>query len=135
MIDLGQTLFRKHYFFQKIELHQILINPRIKGYPPIFLLCREKRGSKHYEFIVGMNFERLNELLMKIPESQKRLDLSAEIAKYLIPKECTAEISVPQVVGKAIVLTDLDLFTRVRRFNLDPDDVKNALYYFQVLEG
>jgi len=134
MIDLGQTLFRKHYFFQRFEIHQILLNPKVGGYPPLFLLCRERRGKQLCEFIIGLDFSKFNDLLMQISEGEKRIDLAEAVAEQLIESKPSAELSVSYITGKPLVVSDLDLFTRVRRFLADPKDAKNALYYFQVVE-
>jgi hypothetical protein len=134
MIDLGQSLYRKNYFFQKFLIHQLLINPKVKGYPPIFLICRDRLGEKRCEFIIGLTFEQLNQILMQAVDNEERILIAEKIGDFLMSKKKSAEISISKLLGKPLTLQGLDLSTRVRKFQVETDREDRALYYFQLLE-
>jgi len=134
MIDLGQSLYRKNYFFQKFVVHQLLINPKVKGYPPIFLICRDRLGEKRYEFIIGLNLEQLNQLLMQAVANAERMTIAEKISDFLMSTRQTAEISVPHLLGSPLALQGLDISTRVCKFQMEPDRDDQALYYFELIE-
>jgi len=135
MIDLGHSLYRKNYFFQKFLVHQLLVNPKTKGYPPIFLICRDRLGEKRCEFIVGLTFVQLNQLLMQAVNNEDRMDIAEKISDFLISTKKSAEISIPNLLGKPLALQGLDLSTRVRKFQIEPEQESRALYYFQLIEN
>ncbi len=134
MIDLGQSLYRKNYFFQKFLIHQLLINPKVRGYPPIFLICRDRLGEKRCEFIIGLTFEQLNQILMQAVDNEERILIAEKIGDFLMSEKKSAEISIPKLLGKPLTLQGLDLSTRVRKFQVETDQEERALYYFQLLE-
>jgi hypothetical protein len=134
MIDLGHSLYRKNYFFQKFLIHQLLINPKVKGYPPIFLICRNRLGEKRCEFIIGLTFEQLNQILMQAVDNEERNAIAEKISDFLMSEKKSAEISIPKLLGKPLALQGLDLSTRVRKFQAEPEREDRALYYFQLLE-
>lgn len=134
MIDLGHSLYRKNYFFQKFHVHQLLINPKVKGYPPIFLICRDRLGGKRCEFIIGLTFEQFNQILMRAVENNMRISIAEKIADFLISSKKSSEISISKLLGNPLVLEGLDLSTRVRKFTVEPEREDRSLYYFQLLE-
>jgi hypothetical protein len=134
MIDLGHSLYCKNYFFQKFLVHQLLINPKVEGYPPIFLICRDRLGEKRCEFIIGLTFDQLNQILMQAVENDARILMAEKIADFLMSTMKSAEISIPHLLGKPLALQGLDLSTRVRKFQVEPECEDRALYYFQLLE-
>ncbi|MGB6036324.1 MAG: hypothetical protein WBG42_08645 [Cryomorphaceae bacterium] len=134
MIDLGHSLYRKNYFFQKFLVHQLLINPQVEGYPPIFLICRDRLGEKRCEFIIGLTFEQLNQILMQAVDNEERNLIAEKIGDFLMSTKKSAEISIPKLLGKPLALQGLDLSTRVRKFQTEPEREDKALYYFQLLE-
>lgn len=133
MLDLGQALYRKNYYFQKFLVYQLMINPKVKGYPPIFLICRDRLGAIRCEFVIGLSFAQLNELLMGAVENNDRMSIAEKIGDFLLSKEKAAEISLAPLLGKPLSLEGLDLFARVRKFQVEPDREDRALYYFQLL--
>lgn len=134
MIDLGHSLYLKKYFFQKFLVHQLLINPKVKGYPPIFLICRDRLGEKRCEFIIGLTFEQFNQLLMQAVDNSDRISIAEKIGDFLMSNKKSAEFSVPKLLGEPLALEGLDLSTRVRKFKVEPERDDRALYYFQLLE-
>lgn len=134
MIDLGHSFYRKNYSFQKILVHQLLINPQVEGYPPIFLICRDRLGEKPCEFIIGLTFEQLNQILMQAIDNDERITISEKIGDFLMSEKKSAEISILKLLGKPLTLQGLDLSTRVRKFHAEPNREDRALYYFQLLE-
>lgn len=134
MIDLGYSLYRKNYFFQKFLIHQLLINPKVKGYPPIFLICRDRLGGKRCEFIIGLTFEQLNQILMQAVDNEERNAIAEKIGDFLMSTKKSAEISLPKLLGNPLTLQDLDLSTRIRKFQVEPGRDDCALYYFQLIE-
>jgi hypothetical protein len=134
MIDLGYSLYRKNYFFQKFLVHQLLINPKVKGYPPIFLICRDRLGERPYEFIIGLTFEQLNQILMQAVDNKERITISEKIGDFLMTTNKSLEISIPKLLGTPLTLQGLDLSTRVRKFQVEDNCRDRALYYFQLLE-
>jgi hypothetical protein len=133
MIDLGQTFYeQKQYFFNDLSVHQIVINPSIKGYPPVFMLCKEQRGTKWCEYILGANFVQLNKLLMTAMDNSTRLCLAERLAESLMPKKTTDNISVKKLLGRPLRLRGLDMTTILHRFNSETGT--SPLYYFQLTE-
>ncbi|MCZ4409516.1 hypothetical protein O3Q51_11895 [Cryomorphaceae bacterium 1068] len=134
MIDLGYSLYRKNYFFQQFLVHQLLINPKVKGYPPIFLICRDRLGEKRCEFIIGLTFEQFNQILMVAVDNKERNSIAEKMGDFLMSTKKFAEISIPKLLGKPLTLQGLDFSTRIRKFQVEPGREDRALYYFQLLE-
>jgi len=134
MLDLGRSLYFKNYSFHKFLVHQLLINPRVKGYPPIFLICRERIGEKCCEFILGLSFVQLNLLLMQAVDNEYRIAIAEKLGDFLISKRQSAELSIPNLLGKPLLIQGLDLSTHVRKFEVEPCKEDQALYYFEVVE-
>ncbi len=133
MIDLGQTFYeQKKFFFNDLSVHQIIINPSIKGYPPIFMLCQEHRGKRLVEYVLGATFLQLNKLLMRVVDNNTRLLLAERLADSLIPNKTTDTIQVKKVLGHPLRLSGLDMTTILHRFHSDPNEKVAPLYYFQL---
>jgi hypothetical protein len=134
MIDLGQTFFeQRRHFFDQLSVHQIIINPNVKGYPPIFMLCKEVRGSKPCEYVLGSSYRQVNQLLMKKTDNNSRLLIAEKLAMAIIEHKKTETISMPELLGKPLELNAVDATTRLRKFASEPDCDK-PLYFFQLTE-
>lgn len=135
MIDLGQTFFEENrHFFSDLSVHQIIVNPSLKGYPPVFLLCREIRGKKDCEYILAATFLQLNKLLMNAVDNRRRLLLAERLAEALIPGCKTDNIDVAKLIGGPLRISGLDMTTRLRKFFCDIPEETPPLYYFQLTE-
>lgn len=133
MKDLGQTFYeQKQFFFNDLSVHQIIINPSIKGYPPIFMLCQEQRGKQLFEYVLGATFFQLNKLLMRVVDNNTRLLLAERLAESLIPNRPTDTIAVKEVIGHSLRLSGLEMTTTLHRFQSDPKEKIMPLYYFQL---
>ncbi len=134
MIDLGQVFFeQRQHFFNDLSVHQIIINPNVKGYPPIFMLCKEVRGSKPCEYVLGTSFLQMNHLLMRKVENHSRILIAERLATAIIEHKKTETISMPELLGKPLELNAVDATTRLRRFESEPQSDK-PLYFFQLTE-
>jgi len=133
-MDLGHLLYRKNYYFSKFSVHQLLVNPQVKGYPPIFLICRDQHGHQRCEYIIGLNFNQLNALLMQSIENHHRLIIAEKLSDFLLSDKKTAEFSIQSLLGMTLVIDGLDLQTRVRKFQTEPSSKDRALYYFQPID-
>ena len=104
------------------------------GYPPIFLICRDRRGERRCEFIIGLTFEQLNQILMHAIDNEERNLIAEKIGDFLMSAKKSAEISIANLLGSPLTLQGLDLSTRIRKFEAEPHREDQALYYFQLLE-
>jgi len=135
MQDIGQNFYEeKAYYFNQISVAKIIINPSVRGYPPLFMVCSGNFGSKKATYILAMNFLQLNKLLMKSVENSTRLILAETLTDFLIPGDRSGEICIRKVLGEILTITNLDLTTQVHRFNSDSPAVDEPLYYFQLIE-
>lgn len=135
MRDIGQNFYEeKAYYFNQISVSRIIINPSVRGYPPLFMVCSGNFGSKSAYYILAMSFLQLNKLLMKSVENSTRLILAEKLTDFLIPGDRSGEICVRKTLGEALTITNLDITTRVHRFNSDANTVDDPLYYFQLTE-
>lgn len=135
MIDLGKSLYEdRQHFFNRIDVCRIIVNPVIKGYPPIFLICKDKRGKETVEYVIGITFEQMNNLLMHIPNSDQRICIAEELAQSLIPKPGTYEFSMRKCFGKPLRITRLEMYTTLKRFVTEPKEEASTLYFFEWVE-
>jgi len=135
MKDIGQNFYEeKEYYFNQISVSRIIINPSVRGYPPLFLVCTGEFGSKKAYYVLAMNFLQLNKLLMKSVENSTRLILAERLTDFLIPGDRSGEICLRKILGESLTITNLDLTTRVHRFNSDATAKDEPLYYFQLAE-
>jgi hypothetical protein len=133
-MDLGQSLYRKNYHFEKFSVHQLLINPQVKGYPPVFLICRDYHGSRKCEYIVGIDFNQLNKLLMNGVGNYNRLIIAEKLADFFLSDKKTAEFSLCDLLGKPLLVSGPELHTEVKKFQTEPDLKGTVLYYFQLFD-
>ncbi len=132
MIDLGEAFFeRKQHFFDQLSVHQIIVNPDIQGYPPLFLLCKESIGTEPCEYILGGSFWHVNLLLMRRVPNLPRLKIAERLADAIIKPGKTQTISLPELLGGPLQLHGVDARTRLRKFVSEPSTDK-PLYYFQL---
>jgi hypothetical protein len=96
------------------------------------MLCKEKRGSKWCEYILGANYIQLNKLLMTAMDNTTRLALAERLAETLIPEKATDNISLRTLLGKPLRLSGLDMTTILHRFK--SDDGVEKLYFFQLTD-
>lgn len=136
MIDLGKSLYEnRNHFFDHINVGRVIVNPVIKGYPPIFLICTTRQGKQPVEFIMGLSFTQMNELLMKVKSNDQRLTVAEELASSLIPNPKTYEFSLRKFFGKPLKITGLNLKTTIKKFITEPEDEGEALYFFEWVES
>lgn len=135
MIDLGKSLYEdRQHFFNRLQVCRIIVNPVIKGYPPIFLICRDKQGHQPVEYVLAVTFEQMNKILMQIPNSDQRTCIAEELAQSLIPKPKTHEFSMRKCFGKPLRVSGLNIRTTLKRFVTEPQDEESALYFFEWAE-
>lgn len=136
MIDLGQTFYEeRRYFFNRLTVYQIVMNPRLQGYPPAFMICKELNGTKPCEYAVGVTFLQLNQILMKRVNNSDRLTIAERLADAIVKQHKTETIRVHELLGRPLTLSGLDATTQLRRFESDPSQCGQPLYYFQLTEG
>lgn len=134
MIDIGQIFYEeKAFFFNKLLVYRILINPKVKGYPPLFLICRGPFGSKDGGFAIALTFLQLNRLLMQNMPNDRRLVICEQLADFLIPCDRTGEIKLDKLFGGPVRFENLDLITHVHRFRSEPAG-SEPVYYFQLAD-
>lgn len=134
MIDLGKALYSKNYRFHQFTLHQLVINPKWHSYPPIFMLCQGSLADQKCEFLLGITWDQLNDLLMEAMDNRSRIALSASIGESLVSKSQDREIHLKKVLGKPLSLKGLDISAKVRMFNGDSCGIPSSLYYFQLAD-
>lgn len=132
MIDLGKSLYEsKNHFFDQINVGRVIVNPVLKGYPPIFLICTSRQGTQPVEFIMGISFTQMNQLLMNVKNNDQRITVAEELAQSLIPNPTTHEFSLRKFFGKPLKITGLNLKTTIKKFITEPEDENEALYFFE----
>ncbi|MEM9051939.1 MAG: hypothetical protein AAGC47_07810 [Bacteroidota bacterium] len=134
MKDLGQSIYEKNHRFEGISVRQILFNPKIENYPDLFLVCQETRKGQGYEYLIGLELQQLNQILMQIGENSDRMTIAERCSDFFISKKKTGEISLKNVIGKPLEISGFDLVTKVKMFQSEVGDRTNALYYFQLLD-
>jgi hypothetical protein len=135
MIDLGKSLYEsKNHFFDQVNIGRVIVNPVIKGYPPIFLICTARQGKQPVEFIMGLSFTQMNQLLMNVKSIEQRLTVAEELASSLIPNPKTHEFSLRKFFGKPLKITGLNLKTKIKKFITEPEDENETLYFFEWVE-
>ena len=134
MIDLGRSIFEKSQRFESVSARQIVLNPKIQNYPELFLVCRETRKGRGYEYLMGLELCQLNQILMQTIENADRLAISVQLGNFFISKKKTGEISLKKVIGKPLEISGFDLVTKVKMFHLGVGDKTNALYFFQLID-
>lgn len=135
MRDIGQNFYEaKEYYFSKLSVSKIIINPNVRGYPPLFMVCSGIFGSKKGSYVLALSFLQVNKLLMGSLNNSDRLDVAAKLAEFLIPNEHSGEICLRKTLGTDLKISNIDLTTRVHRFNSDDSTEGEALYYFQLIE-
>lgn len=136
MIDLGQAFYEeKRYFFKHLTVHQIVMNPQLKGYPSVFLICKEMQGSKPCEYAVGVSFLQLNKILMRRVANAERLSIAERLADAILQKHKTQTIRLFDLLGRPLNLSGLDATTRVRRFISACGESTDPLYFFQLTDA
>ncbi len=135
MRDIGQNFYEaKEYYFSNLSISRIIINPDVRGYPPLFMVCSGVFGSKEGVYVLALSFLQINKLLMKSVNNSLRLTVCAELADFLIPNDRSGEICLFKTLGHDLEICNVDLTTRVNRFNSDESTEGEALYYFQLTE-
>ncbi|HKL02140.1 MAG TPA: hypothetical protein VJ911_00640 [Cryomorphaceae bacterium] len=136
MIDLGQEFFENRHFFGGLSVHQIILNPPAEGYPPIFLLCREKKAGRYCEYAVGLSLTKLNELLMKGVTSKSRMAVCERLAELLLPEENVGKnFKLQEVIGTPLRINGISLYAEVRQFITEPPIEMAPMYFFEILEN
>lgn len=135
MLDIGQNFFEERvFYFNRLSIFRIIINPSVKGYPPLFLICKGKFGAKVGAFGIALSFLQLNRLMMGSMPNADRLLLAEHLTDYLIPNQKSGEIKVDSIFGGPLILENLDLTTKVHHFRSDDLDA-TPLYYFQLADS
>jgi hypothetical protein len=133
MADLAKEIHDQNRFFDALRINRIIVNPAVAGYPPLFLLCSEKRAGTHYDFAVGLNFEEFNTVLMKGAASKDRIPVAARLGETLIPTtRVQNSFLLKDVLGYPLQVLNLAIHTRVRKFVTEPPNSEDPLYYFKV---
>ena len=136
MIDLAQSFYEKRHFFNSLMVHQIIVNPTVDNYPPVFLLCKDRLGKRKCEYALGASLEKLNSLLMKGVNSAKRVSISERLAEIFIPNERKSKsFKLSEVIGAPLSIHNLDLTTELKCFSSEPKDGETPLFFFEVLEN
>ena len=136
MIDLGQSFYEKKHFFNNLMIHQIIVNPTVENYPPVFLLCKERRGNRRCEYALGASLQKLNTILMKGVSSARRMSISERLAEIFIPTERKSKsFKVSDIIGVPLQVDNLDLTTELKCFSSEPDEDETPLFFFEVLEN
>lgn len=136
MNDLGKITYeKKRHFFNSLTVHHIVINPKVTGYPPLFLICSDFCGSRPCEFAVGITFCGLNQLLMQHASAAARVAVAAALGEALSDDRHRGIIGIKREAGKALKLMQLDAETTVCRFDPDPNGCESPLYFFRLNEG
>ncbi len=135
MRDIGQNFYEeKEYYFSTLSVSKIIINPSVRGYPPLFMVCSGLFGSKKASYVLALNFLQLNKLLMQSLDNRSRLIIAEKLTDFLIPNDRSGEICVRKALGGELQISNIDLTTRVHRFNSDESTEGEPLYYFQLTE-
>lgn len=136
MIDLGQSFYEKKHFFNSLLIHQIIVNPTVENYPPVFLLCKERRGRRRCEYALGASLEKLNSILMSGVNSARRMSLSERLAEIFIPTEKKSKsFKVSEVIGAPLRIDNIDLTTELKCFSSEIQEDETPLFFFEVLEN
>ncbi len=132
MIDLGKSLFEdREYRFDRLRITKLVINPEVKGYPPIFLICRDRQGGMPVEFALAVNYEQMNQLIMSVGEVSERIAVAEAIADTLIPKPRSHNYNMNELIGHHLTIRDIQIKTRLKRFITEPKDEESTLYFFE----
>ncbi len=135
MIDLGQSLYGKNYFFQKLTAYRLIVNPDAEGYPPLFLLCKERRGNRRCEYVIGMTYSQFNSFLMSTYRGMKRNKIAEWLADQVITDSVGGEFSFMRQIGHPMVVKNVDLATTIKRHEDEAPVNKTPLYFFQVSDN
>lgn len=136
MIDLGQSFYEKKHFFNSLLIHQIIVNPTVENYPPVFLLCKERRGKRRCEYALGASLEKLNSILMDGVSSTRRISLAERLAEIFIPTEKKSKsFKVSEVIGVPLRIDNIDLTTELKCFSSEPDQGETPLFFFEVVDN
>lgn len=135
MNDLGKITYEdKRHFFNRFTVHHIVINPKVEGYPPLFLICRDRYGHSPCEYAVGTTFQTLNRLLMRHAAKEDRINVAAALGHALSDPCHRGIIRMRAVAGKALTLEKIAAETTVCRFCPEPESGGTPLYFFRLSE-
>ncbi|MCA1762937.1 MAG: hypothetical protein LC664_08095 [Flavobacteriales bacterium] len=136
MIDLGQEFFENRHFFGGLSVHQIILNPPAEGYPPVFLLCREKKAGRYCEYAVGLRLTQLNKLLMKGVSSKSRMAVCERLSELLVPEEQVSKnFRLREVLGTPLRINGISVYAEVRQYITEPPGESAPMYFFEILEN
>jgi len=136
MTDLGQTFYEeKRHRFNRLNVFHIVINPRLHGYPPAFLICREMRGTKPFEYAIGVSLMQLNNLLMMRASNSDRMAVAEMLADAVKNEDLTQTLYVRKVLGHPLTMVGIDADTTLCRFVAEPDRAEEPLYFFRLGNG
>jgi len=136
MIDLGQSFYEKKHFFNSLMIHQIIVNPTVENYPPVFLLCKERRGRRRCEYALGASLEKLNSILMDGVSSTRRMSLAERLAEIFIPTERKSKsFKVSEVIGAPLRVDNIDLTTELKCFSSEIQEDEAPLFFFEVIDN
>lgn len=128
----AHTPYPRKFRFGRMSVSRIIINPKAARYPEVFLLCR--RPSVREPFLMGLGLYQLNWLLMNVFDKVHGLDIAARIGDIYARSDSWGEISLRQHGPDGLVLSDLQMDTRLGQFELKDTDGTEPLYYFELLE-
>jgi hypothetical protein len=134
MIDLGKALYGKNYHFDEFSFHQLIINPKWDNYPPLFMLCQGKLASRRCQFLLGISWEQMNQLLMQTMNNSSRVALAEKLGHSLANGGDEKEIHLKELLGNPLALNGLDISAKVRMFNGKSCGIPDSLYYFQLTD-
>ena len=117
-------------------IHQIIVNPSVENYPPVFLLCKERRGKRRCEYALGASLEKLNSILMEGVSSTRRMSLSERLAEIFIPREKKSKsFKVSEVIGAPLRVDNIDLTTELKCFSSEIQEDEAPLFFFEVVDN
>jgi hypothetical protein len=132
MKDLGKNLFHRSFSFSSFNAYRLIINPRRRGYPALFLICEQTEGEEF--FILGMSFVQFNHFLMKHLPNQERLLIAERMTDFFLGGAKTEEIELEEILGKPWFIQQTHIKTRVRKFIMEPETGDEPVYFFQIID-
>jgi len=134
MIELQHPDDEQKRFFERIDIHQILVNPALTNYPDIFLICHDCKIYKKKEYLIGLDLAQFNLILMGLSNNEQRVAISARLGELFISGKKTGDISIRRLFGKSLEIAGIHLSTEPKLFQFEHKQKKEELYYFQMVD-
>ncbi len=134
MKDLARLNFeRREHYFEQLQVVQLVLNPKVTGYPEVFLICTESKGSQQLEYALGLNLGQWNNVMMKAMDNTKRSALSESIADMLRgDSQRGCELKMQERLGAALTVKSACITTRLRKFITEKPSRTRPLYYYEL---